>query len=1147
MTTHLGIEIYRHAAEAAGIGIVERDCRTGQGVWTAEAWAIHGRTPREHAPSFEELLDVVHPDDRAAWLQEQHDLATDATRAKGEIRFRIIRPDGVIRHITCVVSYLRDAEGNPVTLRGVFIDSTERRAAEEALAANEARFRHAVDAAGQGVFERDLGKGVAVWSPRLWEIAGLPPRETGPTWEEGRALVHPEDRERLERAYLAAASDPAANRLTIEFRAMRADGSVRHLVQHTFALRNAGSEVSKIYGVISDVTEQRLAAEATRASEARFRLAVASADLGVYERDRTTGLSIWSPRMWEIFGLPPRETGLTTAEIDQMIHPQDRERTQEANARALESDQPERTNITFRIIRPDGAVRHLDFNATGERDADGMVRKVYGVVSDVTEHRAAEAGLAATEMRLRLAVQAAGLGVFERDPLTDRSIWSPRMWEIYGMPPREYGLSLTEIRERLHPEDFARVRDARLTAMDDPSAARMGVEFRIIRPDGQVRYLATYASGARDETGLIRTIYGVAADITERREAEAAIADSEMRVRLAVTAAGQGIFERDLVRGRVVWSDRMWEIYGLAPRDACPAESELEAMVHPDDIAEFCRKRDVAVADPQMFRLALAVRIIRPDGALRHITTFAAAVRDASGAVIKIYGVVSDVTEQRLAEEAMAASEMRFRLAVASTDQGVFERDLVADRAVWSPRQVEIYGVIPPPEGLTEAAVRALMHPDDRERIRLAREEAARDPSLGRLTLNFRIVRPDGEIRHVITTSLRTFDASGRAVKIYGVTSDVTERRQAEDALMASEMRLRLAVTATNQGVFERDLLAETSVWSKRQWEIYGLEPRPIGPSEADILDMIHPDDRTDAWRGRDYGVADPSLERLALEFRIIRPDGAVRHVIVSSVRVFDETGQATKIYGVTSDVTDERELRAQALISDNLTTLGQMATGIAHEFGQPLQAIATLAATAQVLLENAGAPALAARVQPALGKIEEQAERLGKTMKHLLAFGRGEPAVGDEVTTAMDAVSGALDLVGKLLKSAGVLVRVDLPAGLPPVHCGKLELERVMLNLLLNARDAMEDQREQQVTISGRLEGDLVRIDVDDTGDGFPDAIINRVFDPFFTTKEVGRGTGLGLSLCRSSVEANGGTISAGNTATGGRITLRLRPAAEA
>lgn len=1133
----------RLAVSSLGLGMFERDLVTGETTRSPRMWEIFG-LPQGNAPrDLHGLYEYLHPDDRPRIIREVEAAIADPARETLELEFRILRPNGEVRHIVHASSRLPAVNGEGSRAVGVVYDVTHIRQAEEAASAGESRLRLAVGAAEQGYFECDLGTGAAVWSPRMWEIFGREPREFGPDVTELQAMVHPDDRHAIGDALREQRDDSTRDRLQLELRVLMPDGSERHILHSSATQRDETGLPRKVYGVVSDITERKLAERALASSEERLRLAVASSNQGVFERDLVTGGGSWSARQWEIYGLAPRAQPPTDAEIWPLVHPNDRVRI--AADRQASHNNPDEylPPVEFRILWPSGEVRHLMTTSRHVFDNDGRHVKIYGITTDITEQKRVEAALVASENRFRLAVVAAEQGVFERDLRDGSSIWSPRQWEIYGLSPRETGPSDAELTTLIHPDDLAHAAALRARALDDPGLERLTLQFRIRRPSGEIRHVFTTSLRTFDEAGKVAKVYGVTTDITDQQLAAEALAASEIRMRLALEASGLGAYERDLRTDTAVWSPRQWQIYGLEPRDTAPSQGELIAMMHPDDRGVTMHTRNAALDDPERDRSNIGFRIIRADGQVRHIVVSSLRTYDAAGHAIMDYGVTEDITEQHQAELALAASEERLRLALTSVDQGVFERDLRNERGVWSPRQWEIYGLEPRDEVPGPDELLQVIHPDDRIAMLPLRRAVAPNTRQAKIAFAFRITRPNGEVRRLSVSTLRTYDAAGQPEKDYGITTDVTERVLAQQAVADSEMRLRLAVEAAGLGVFERDMATGHAVWSPRQWEIYGFAPRPTVPDDDEMLKLLHPDDRPLAVQLSRQPQAGEEQERSTTEFRIIRPDGKIRHIVSSWVRIFDPAGRNVKRYGVTADITDERELREQAAISANLATLGQMATGIAHEFAQPLQAIAIQAGTAQILLEKSGMDPAVQRTRVALVKIEQQAERLGKTMRHLLAFGRGD-SDGEALVRADEAITGALDLVGKMLASSGVTITLDLPSDLPAMHCDRLELERVVLNLFVNARDAMEGRAEQSITVTGRCEDGVVVLDIEDTGGGIPDSIIHRVFDPFFTTKKIGKGTGLGLSLSRTSLEAHGGSLSVVNTGHGARFTLRL-PAA--
>jgi C4-dicarboxylate-specific signal transduction histidine kinase len=257
--------------------------------------------------------------------------------------------------------------------------------------------------------------------------------------------------------------------------------------------------------------------------------------------------------------------------------------------------------------------------------------------------------------------------------------------------------------------------------------------------------------------------------------------------------------------------------------------------------------------------------------------------------------------------------------------------------------------------------------------------------------------------------------------------------------------------------------------------------------------------------------------------------------------------GAAALIAGTLSDVTDEQRMAEQAANAAKLATLGEMATGLAHELNQPL-AIITLAAENTLRGLTRNDPARLPDLLTRLERIIQQAIRARTIVDHLRIFGRDD--TGDLVALHIqDAIEGAKILVGGLLRESGILLEVDLPPNLPAVRARLVPAEHVIVNLLVNARDAIREagRSSGKVSLSAEVAGDRVLVRIRDSGPGFPPDLLPRIFEPFFTTKEVGKGTGLGLSICHGTMRSFGGTIEAANHPGGGaEICLYFRIAPE-
>lgn len=513
----------------------------------------------------------------------------------------------------------------------------------------------------------------------------------------------------------------------------------------------------------------------------------------------------------------------------------------------------------------------------------------------------------------------------------------------------------------------------------------------------------------------------------------------------------------------------------------------------------------------------------------------------------RMLGVIADITSRKAAERRLSDSEVRLRLAIEAAQLGTWVADIATGTIDWSPRMLALHGL--DPEGATPdyAARTRFVHPDDRVSVEAIRTDIwkGQEP----VEYFYRVLTPDGTLRHLHGVGRRVEDPVLGINRVAGIIIDETARVEAAEELADSEARARFAAEAAGLGVFAVNTRTGKATWSERMREIYGLD-QSFEPTNADefFARFIHPEDRSavsGAWHGVKPGAKTKVIKG---EFRAIRADGAVVQIQGSFIIPAATDTNAHFIYGFHQDVTETRALRAQALISGNLATLGQMAASIAHEIGQPLQVISLAAAHAAHHLGTVQGPAgergAIATAAAEIERIGDQVDRTSAIISHLLAFSRGESS--QSTTHCATVVNGALRLVRGALQTAGVEIAVDLPPDLPDVRGGQVELEQVLINLFFNARDAMAGRAERHLMVRARTEGEAVLLEVEDTGGGIPTTLMTRVFDPFFTTKELGKGTGLGLAICRTTMESCGGSISAANAAKGALFTLRLARAAE-
>ncbi|WP_437735523.1 ATP-binding protein [Sorangium sp. So ce1335] len=354
---------------------------------------------------------------------------------------------------------------------------------------------------------------------------------------------------------------------------------------------------------------------------------------------------------------------------------------------------------------------------------------------------------------------------------------------------------------------------------------------------------------------------------------------------------------------------------------------------------------------------------------------------------------------------------------------------------------------------------------------------------------------------------------------------DMTARRDAEEALRASEERLRLVVRATSDAFWDWDLSSGRVTGSERMRSFYGTGGADIEEDAAWWFERVHPEDRDRVMNALRRAIEGKETT-FELWYRCVLADGSYADVQDRGIVLRDGSGKAYRMLGAVSDVTERRQLETRLLLADRMASLGTLAAGVAHEINNPLAYMVTNVDFARKELRARGA---AARVDALVSALDEAAEG-GARVRHIVSglktFSRADDgALGRvEVDRVIQLV---LRMAQQQIRSKARLV-LDL-GPVPPVHANEAQLGQVILNLLVNAAQALPDgnEAENEIRIStAAAPPDRVRIEVRDTGPGIAPELRSRIFDPFFTTKPIGEGTGLGLAICHGIVASFGGEI---------------------
>ncbi|UVO30239.1 PAS domain S-box protein [Bradyrhizobium arachidis] len=622
-------------------------------------------------------------------------------------------------------------------------------------------------------------------------------------------------------------------------------------------------------------------------------------------------------------------------------------------------------------------------------------------------------------------------------------------------------------------------------------------------------------------------------DITERKRTEFALQRSEAHLAQAQELSHTGSFGWNTATGEVFWSKENFRIFEYDP-ETKPTPQHVLDRTHPEDKASVQAILDRA-AQGQDFEHEY--RLLMPDGSVKHIRAAARATRTATGD-IEFVGAATDITAAKQTEQQLRRSEAYLADAQQLSRMGTWAWD--CHRRCFAYRSAEVSRLfgLDPDEPVSLETIRSRIHPDD---LALQQEVQRRaiEQKAGNFEYDFRIRLPDGTIRHIHSVAHAVLGRDGTTVELIGTHMDVTEQHAASEqlentlaALRESEQRFRDYAETASDWLWETGPDHLVTHLSDHASAVGVLAAGLIGLPRWEIACDV--EEEPEKWR-QHRATLDARLPFRDLIYRAVNSAGSTFYVRTSGKPFFDVAGKFLGYRGVSTDITAriradqaEQELRkAQATLAHvtRVTTLGELTASIAHEVNQPLAAIISNADACLGWMGRETPDLPAAR--RSVDWIIEDAIRASEVVRRVRALAKK----GEIEMVPLDineVVKEAITLVTRELVNQQVTLRTKFAPTLPTVLGDRVQLQQVIINLVMNGIEAMQaiDDRKRELTIqSSRDDKGRVQLSVTDCGAGIADEDIDRILDPFFTTKS--SGLGMGLSICRSIVEAHGGRLS--------------------
>ncbi len=809
-------------------------------------------------------------------------------------------------------------------------------------------------------------------------------------------------------------------------------------------------------------------------------------------------------------------------------------------------------------------------------DKDGAVEFIIHHVEDVTEvlslrgdaqdrdqaARAQQAvidrlgisqsALKESEARFRNMADKAPVMMWVTDPVGHCMYLNARWYEFTGQPAgagEGYGWL-----DAVHPDDRPLAQAAFASANAEQRDYR--IDFRLRRADGVYRWTIDAAAARFDEDGEYLGYVGSVIDIDERREAEALLALNEERLRLATEVAEVGQWDVDITTSEMFWPPRVKAMFGISPNVPVTL-ADFHSGVHPED-QDKTRAAYEAAGDPLLRELYdVEYRTIgKEDGVIRWVAAKGRGLFDDAGNCVRVIGTAIDITARRKTELALRESEARVRALTDNLPAGMVyqirTRSNGPDREfLYVSQSHEKLTGIPAADVMADPMVAYnLIVPEDRERLAEAEVHALRDRRPFDVEARYR--RTDGVVRWCRILSAPRPQSDGSIIWD-GIQIDTTEQKFAEEALRELNSSLERRV---NDALADRKLLSDVFDASGAFIQIVDPAFHLIGINKAnadeyekvfgfrpavgdDVISLLadHPEQRESvrehfsrALAGETFTITqefgDPALGRrwYEIKFSPLLNDNGV--TIGAYHFSFDVTGRRQE---------QERLAEAEEALrqAQKMEAMGQLTGGVAHDFNNLLTPIVG----SLDLLKRRGIGN--EREQRMIDGAITSAERARLLVQRLLAFARRQP-LQPQAIDVQKVVEGMAELVAS---STGPQIKlsVDIMPGIPPAQADQNQLEMALLNLSVNARDAMPNGGTLRISadeqhigpdhLSGLRPGRYVRLRVADTGTGMDAPTLKRAIEPFFSTKGIGKGTGLGLSMVHGLAAQLDGALAISST----------------
>jgi len=887
---------------------------------------------------------------------------------------------------------------------------------------------------------------------------------------------------------------------------------------------------------IEDITERKQKEEQLLQSEERFRHITNLITDYAYTFRVNPDMTLTGEWVSDSF---VKTFGYTLAEItarggwQSMVHPDDLPLMQQ---HALKVATGADDIIESRFVARNGTVRWIrDYATHVWSEKENRVVRIYGVAEDITDRKQAEEAINAVHQEYEKLINLIDGIVWKADATTIQFLFVSKQAErILGYPIEQWLNQPTFWQDHIHPDDREWAVPYCIKATQEKRPHQL--EYRMIAADGNPVWLRDNVV-VTVHNGQPEYLYGIMVDITARKQAELELQQSEERFRLLAESSLTGIY---LIQNQkfVYINQSLASTFGYTVDEIIGKLGPLD-LTHPDDrprVVENIQRRVSGGIEGIQYEF----RGLKKDGTVIYVEVYGKRIQ--YNGTVGIIGTLVDITARKHAEQALQANNARYRSIVENLNQAYFEADERGRFTYCNPNLLIISGYTE--EELQGMVAFHLIAEEHRQQVvesyRQWLEEKRSD-----VTMEFKVQTKDGKIFWVEQATHFEFDSSGKFVKATNILRDINERKKAEEELLRSrEQYLQF---------FMENLTANYIVTvdgTVRQCNPAYVNIFGFSSIEEALATNIASLYRTSREREKVLSLLLQKGKLEYFELQMMKKDGTPLYLVANIIGKFDEEGKLVEIRGYLFDDTQRRQLEETLRQTQKLESIGTLASGIAHDFNNILGIILGHASLLERVHNDPE------RLTQSINTIISTTKRGAALVKQLLTFARKTESVFEPLDVNIIIKELTKMLYETFPRNIPIVPLLD--PTLPTIIADATQIHQVLLNLCVNARDAMPHGGTLTL-ISRTVTSDqlinrfpqataqqYVELTVSDTGIGMDKQTLSRIFEPFFTTKGVGRGTGLGLSVVHGVLGAHNGFIDV-ESQPGFGSTFRLYfPAAE-